>query len=170
MSEDKQKIVKIGKGRNSAADVESREPDLLDRLLGGRQADPQLADAARERRRELVDEYGADSALTRAHADAAAASYFLNRKVTAWTAALADAIDDDLFGEDAGRLPIQAISSAAFAAPFYRIAEQVRLQERTAKMLGRSLAALEERRPARGGSREASVDRPRRVDDGRSQP
>ena len=125
-------------------------PPQFARLLADDAADPRLAAAARELRRGLIEQYGADSPANRALVKGAVAAYYLQQVLAGWTAAFAEAVEREIFDSVDGsraNLPMTRFTRLSMETGLQRVAEQMALQERAARLLARNLATLRDRQP-----------------------
>ena len=132
---------------DTTADDET--PPHFERLLGDTVADPRLTAAARELRRDLIEQYAVDSAVDRAFVEGVVASYHLQQVLASWTAALAETLERQMFREIDGTpssLSMQLLINRPYVdGGLRRVADQVALQERATRLLARNLAALRAR-------------------------
>ena len=131
--------------KSSARPQNGRAESSSEQEIGGRSADQGIAAAAAELRHELAERYGAETALQRLLLDGAAASYYVQQVLSRGTATLINVVDQEVLAPAAQAGPSARGFLADFQAGFLfdRAAKQLELQERSAKMLNRYLAGLQ---------------------------
>ena len=123
-------------------------PPQFERLVGDGAPHPRLVAAALRLRRELLEQYDADSAVDCALVEGAATSYYLQQLLTTWTAGLAATVEREIFAErDPADYPLSLnlLSCQPFDNALRRFSDQVVLQERATRLRARNLAALRAR-------------------------
>ena len=113
--------------------------------IGGRSADQGIAAAAAELRHELAERYGAETALQRVWLDGAVASYYLQQVLSRGTTTIINLVEQEYVGQvsGAGWDGVRFLCDLQAGVLFDRMAKQLELQERSAKMLNRYLAGLQ---------------------------